>query len=105
LPIYIKGRREKQMTKATYICRGDKKKVVTYSVLFLFLFFMDFFKVFFGRFVTRGVQKHGKKSIWAHHKKCGFFFPQFFFPPSVVSFDFFLSRFWAFRDKERKKTR
>jgi hypothetical protein len=31
---------------------------------------------FFGRFVTRGVQKHEKqieKPIWAHHKKNGVF--------------------------------
>jgi hypothetical protein len=41
------------MTKVTYICRSAKKKVVTY---FFFL------KAFFGRFVTRGVKKHGKKN-------------------------------------------
>jgi hypothetical protein len=39
------GRRKKKMTKATYICRSAKKKVVTYFILFLFLFlfFIDFF--------------------------------------------------------------
>jgi hypothetical protein len=39
----FKGGREKKMTKATYICRSAKKKVVTYFILFLFLFFIDFF--------------------------------------------------------------
>jgi hypothetical protein len=44
--------------------------------------------------------------MWAHHKKCGFFFLRFFFfPPSVVSFDFFYRVFWAFRNKGSSKTR
>jgi hypothetical protein len=38
-----KGGRKKKMTKATYICRSAKKQVVTYFILFLFLFFIDFF--------------------------------------------------------------
>jgi hypothetical protein len=39
------------MTKATYICRGAKKIVAAYFILFYFLIF---FKALFGRFVTRG---------------------------------------------------
>jgi hypothetical protein len=109
-----KGRREKKKTKVTYICRSAKKKVVTlFLFLFLFLFFIDFFlKAFFGRFVTRGVQKHEKNffpkiSIWAHHKKCGFFpLRFFFFYPRLFCSIFFLSRFWAFRNnKGSSKTR
>jgi hypothetical protein len=40
-----RGAVEKKMTKATYICRSAKQKVVTYFILFLFLFlfFIDFF--------------------------------------------------------------
>jgi hypothetical protein len=73
----------------TYICCSTKKKVVTYSILFLFLFFVNFFNALFGRFVTsnKGSSKTRKnfvwkKSIWAHHKKCGVFFLRFFSPPS-----------------------
>jgi hypothetical protein len=101
------------MTKATYICRGAKKKVVInlfyfYFYFILFLFFIYFFlRAFFGRFVTRGVQKHektffSKKSIGSSQEMRLFFPP--FFSPSVVLFDFFLSRFWAFRDKGSSKT-
>jgi hypothetical protein len=103
------------MTKVTYICCSAKKKVVTYFILFLYLFllFSSFcFNAFFGRFVTRGVQKHNKnlfsnlfskKSIWAHHKKCGFVFVLFFlFFPSVVWFDLV---FIAFLDFGRFVTR
>jgi hypothetical protein len=35
--IWAKGRREKQMTKVTYICRSPRKKSVTCFILFLFL--------------------------------------------------------------------
>jgi hypothetical protein len=45
-PTTKKGRAVKKfLTKATYICRSAKKKVVTYFILFLFLFlfFIDFF--------------------------------------------------------------
>jgi hypothetical protein len=38
-----RGAAEKKMTKVTYICRGAKKKVVTYFFLFLFVFFIGFF--------------------------------------------------------------
>jgi hypothetical protein len=40
-----RGAVKKKMTKVTYICRSAKKKVVTYFILFLFLFlfFIDFF--------------------------------------------------------------
>jgi hypothetical protein len=60
-----RGAAKRKMTKVTYICRSAKKKVVTYFILFLFYFYFlsIFFKAFFGRFVTRGVQKHGGKKI------------------------------------------
>jgi hypothetical protein len=87
--LYLKnqGAPQKKMTEVTCICCSAKKKVVAYSILFLFLFLFlflsTFSNAFFGRFVTRGVQKHEKnlfwkKPIWAHHKKCGFFFGPFF---------------------------
>jgi hypothetical protein len=67
-----RGAAKKKMRKTTCICRSAKKKVATHFILFLFLFlFFNRFlcKAFFGRFVTRGVQKHeknvfSKKSIW-----------------------------------------
>jgi hypothetical protein len=55
-----KGRREKKVTKVTYICRSPERKAVTCFILFLFLFLSNFLSRFFGRFVTRGVQKHDK---------------------------------------------
>jgi hypothetical protein len=58
---------------------------------------MAFLKALFGRFVTRGDQKHEKtipkKSIWAHHKKCGFFSSVVFFRLRVVLFDLFFIAF------------
>jgi hypothetical protein len=44
-PGISRGAAKKKMTKVTYICRSAKKKVVTYFILFLFLFlfFIDFF--------------------------------------------------------------
>jgi hypothetical protein len=100
------------MTKVTYIGRSAKKEVVTYFILFLFLFlfFMDFCKAFFGRFVTRGVQKHEKKNrknLSGLITKNAGFFPPFFFPPLPRLFCsiFCLSRFWAFRNKGSSKTR
>jgi hypothetical protein len=62
----------------------------------------------FGRFITRGVQKHDffpTKIHWAHHKECGFFFLRFFFFSLGCFARFFLSRFWAFRNKGNSKTR
>jgi hypothetical protein len=68
------------------ICCAIAKGGRSYLLLFLFLFYLKLFnRVFvFGRFVTRGVQKHhffffSEKSISAHHKKCGFFSSDFFF--------------------------
>jgi hypothetical protein len=49
-----KGRRKKKVTKVTDICRSPKKS----SYL---LHFVLFYRVF-GRFVTREVQKYGKKN-------------------------------------------
>jgi hypothetical protein len=62
--------------------RQNKSRHLLYFV-FIFIFYRFFLRRFFGRFVTRGVQKQGKnlfskKNIWAHHKKCGFFFLLFF---------------------------
>jgi hypothetical protein len=73
-----KGGREKQMTKATYICRSAKKKVVTYFLLLLYCFLSIFFKGVFWAFRNKGSSKTRKKKkiekVHAHHKKCGFFF-------------------------------
>jgi hypothetical protein len=83
-----RGAAKKKMTKVTYICRSAKKKVVTYFILFLFLFLFLFlsicFKALFGRFVTRGVQKHGKKNFRTSPsglitKNAAFFSSSFFF--------------------------
>jgi hypothetical protein len=93
--------------------RGERRDCPGFSALrsggplyfiCIFVFFIDFFNAFFWRFVTRGVQKHeknffSKKSIWAHHKECGFFSPISFFFPLGCLVRFFLSRFWAFRSK------
>jgi hypothetical protein len=57
-----------------------------YIYIDIYLFFIDFFCHVFGRSVvlTRGNQKHDpkktKKTIWAHHKKRGFFFLR---PPGI----------------------
>jgi hypothetical protein len=89
------------MTKVTYICCSakTKKQLLTPFIIFL----NRFFNAFFGRFVTKGVRKHGKKSIWAHHRKCGFCFVHIFFPPSAVWFDFFYRVFGRFVTNEVQK--
>jgi hypothetical protein len=100
-------RRQKKTRKCRTFAAALKKKVVTYS---FFLFFPSIFlNAFFGRFVTRGVKKHGK---FVQNNPSGlitknvFFFVRFLsFSPSVVWFDFCLSRFWAFRNKGSSKTR
>jgi hypothetical protein len=86
-----KGGRKKKLMKVTYICRSPQKKAVTYLLCFVFIFYRFFHRVF-GRFVTRGVQKHEKttffdKSLGSSQKMWGFF------SPSVVLLDLFLSRF------------
>jgi hypothetical protein len=53
----FKGGSEKKNDESDVHLPQRQKKVVTYSILFLFLFLFDFLKAFFGRFVTRGVQK------------------------------------------------
>jgi hypothetical protein len=60
-----RGAAKKKTTKATYICRSAKKKVVTYFIfIFIFIFILsNFFRALFGRFVTRGVQKHEKNFL------------------------------------------
>jgi hypothetical protein len=79
-----RGAVKKKMTKATYMCRSAKKKVVTYFILFLFLFLFLFFIDFFGRFVTRGVQKDEKNFFFekvhlGSSQKMRLFFLRFFF--------------------------
>jgi hypothetical protein len=97
------------MTKVTYICRSPEKKVVTYFILFLFLFFIDFFNRVFGRFVTRGVQKHDKKNrknpSGLITKNAAFFYSVFFFTLGCFARFFFNRVFWAFRNKGSSKTR
>jgi hypothetical protein len=68
------------------------------TTLFLFIFFIGFFKA---SSKTRN-NFFSKKIIWAI--TCGFFFVRFFFFPLPRLFDsIFLSRFWAFRHKGGKK--
>jgi hypothetical protein len=82
LHFYPKGAAKRKRAEVTYICCGAKKKVVTYSVFFL----IDFFDAFFGRFATRGVQKHEKQKskkihLGSSQKNVAFFsfFVRFFF--------------------------
>jgi hypothetical protein len=108
--IYGKGGREKKMT---YICQRCGKSDVhlpqrykksSYLLYFLFLFLFLFlfhrfcFKTFFGRFLTRGVQKHNfcfppEKSIWLITKNTFFFRPFFFFFSLGCFVRFFLIAF------------
>jgi hypothetical protein len=96
-----RGGVKKKMTKATYICRSAKKKVVTYFILFLFLFlfFIDFFKGVFWAFRNKVSSKTRKKLFFRKSpsrlitKNAAFFSSVFFFPPSVVLFDFFYIAF------------
>jgi hypothetical protein len=78
------------MTKVTCICRSAKKKVVTCSILFLFLFFI-FYRFccgVFWAFRNKGSSKTRKKNQKVHlgsSQKMQLFFPFFsFFLPSVV---------------------
>jgi hypothetical protein len=96
----IQGRREKQNDGSDVHLPQPQNKVITFVIVFLI--------ALFGRFVTRGVQKHdncfSKKSIWAHYKKCGYFFSLSRFLFSLGRFArFVLSRFWAFRNKGSSK--
>jgi hypothetical protein len=83
------------MTKVTYICRSAKNKVVTYFILFLFLFyfFIDLFKGVFLAFCNKGSSKTRKKNPEKVHlgssPKMRFFFLRFFFLPSVLLFELF----------------
>jgi hypothetical protein len=49
-------------------------------------------------------KNNSRKSMWAHHKKCGVYFVRRPPPPGCLV-RFFLSRFWAFRNKGSSKTR
>jgi hypothetical protein len=95
---YARGGVKKQMTKVTYICRSPKKQVV---ILFIFIFILLYFYRVFGRFVARGLLPKKKQHLGSS-QKVRLFFPS---PRPVVLLDFFLSRFWAFRDKWSSKTR
>jgi hypothetical protein len=83
------------MTKATYICRTAKKKLVTSFYFYFYFYFLSiFYKAFFGRFVTREVQKHGGKQNRKNPsglitKNVAFFSAVFFFTFGC------LSRFWG----------
>jgi hypothetical protein len=94
-PWPCKGRRVKSNGESDVSLPQLQKKAVTCSissVLFLFLFFIIFYRVF-GRFVTRGVKKCDNyfpptKPIWAQ-KKCGFCFLRFvLFLPRLFFLDF-----------------
>jgi hypothetical protein len=86
-PAAYKGRREKKNDESdVHLPQRQKKSsyLLYFIFIFIFIFYRFFLKALFGRFVTRGVQKHEKnffpkKPIWAHHKKCGFFSLRFFF--------------------------
>jgi hypothetical protein len=94
-----RGAVKKKMTKATYICRSAKKKVLTYLFLFLFLFlfFIEFFKGVFWAFRNKGSSKTRKKlyfeKVHLGSSHAAFFSSVFFFSPSVVLFDFFFIAF------------
>jgi hypothetical protein len=118
-PAYLaRGAVKKKMTKVTYICRSAKKKVVTYFILFLFYFYFlsIFFKGVFWAFRNKGSSKtrknfSPKKSIWAHHKKCGFFFLRFFFFTLGCFVRFFFNRVFGrfvtrgVQKRDKKKSR
>jgi hypothetical protein len=77
----------------------------SYLLHFIFYILYLFFSLIY-LIAFLGVQKHRrkelKKSIWDHHKKCGFPPPHFFpLPPSaLVLLDLKQTpRFWAFRNK------
>jgi hypothetical protein len=112
--------REKKGRKWRSFAAALKKKVVTCSVLFLclFLFFIDFLNALFGRFVTRGVQKHekttffGKIHLGSSQKMWRFFRPflfVLFFLPRLFDSIFFNRVFGRFvtrgvqkRDKKNR---
>jgi hypothetical protein len=83
---FKRGGVKTKTTKVTYICRAaNKKSSYLLNFIFIFICLSIFFLGAFWAFRNKGVQKHektnSKKSIWAHHKKCGFFFLRFFFFP------------------------
>jgi hypothetical protein len=72
-----KGRRENKNDESDVHLQPQNKSSHSLHFIFIFVVFIDFVYRVFGRFVTRGVQKHGgggesgliKKKNWA------FFFP------------------------------
>jgi hypothetical protein len=94
------------MTKVTYICAALKKSShLLYFIIIIFIFHRLCFNALFGRFATRGVQKHenqkSKNPSGLIIKKIGFFSlrpppPPPPPPPSVVLFDFFYRVFGRF---------
>jgi hypothetical protein len=113
-----RGAEKKKMTKATYICRGAKKKVVTSLFYFYFYFiFYRFFKGVFWAFRNKGSSKTRKKnrknpSRLRSSQKMRHFFIRFclFFPSPVVLFDFFHRVFGRFvtrgvQKRDKKKSR
>jgi hypothetical protein len=81
------------LTNATYICRSAKTKVVTYLFLFIDFFFKGVFRVFRNKRSSKTRNKKvSKKSIWAHHKKCGFISLRFFSPSLGCFVRFFFNR-------------
>jgi hypothetical protein len=91
-----KGGRKKSNDESDVHLPQLQKKVVTYFILFLFLssnVFIAFLGVSEqGEFKNAIKTFFSEKSIWAHHKKCGFFSLRFFPPPpAVVLLDFFIA--------------
>jgi hypothetical protein len=82
------------------------QKTSSYLHYFILIASSIFYRVF-GRFVTRGVQKHEKQNpqknpSWLITKNVAFFRRFFFYLGCFARFC--LSRFWAFRNKGSAKT-
>jgi hypothetical protein len=103
------GGRGKKMTKVTCICCSCSEKKSTYLLYFvLFFLFIVFLARFFGRFVTRRVQKHGgkikKKHLGSLQQIWLLFRPFFFFFSSLGCLvRFFYRVFGRFVTREVQK--
>jgi hypothetical protein len=93
-PSTKEGRGNKNDESDVHLPQRWKKSgyLITYFI-FIFIFIVIFI---FYRFLFEAL--FSKKSIWVITKNA-FFFLRFFSSSSVVLLDFFLSRFWAFRNK------
>jgi hypothetical protein len=105
-----KGGRENKVDESdVHLPQPPKKSsyLLRFVFIFIFIFSIDFFYRVFGRFVTRGVQKHEKTF---HKIPSGLITKNVaFFSPSVVLLDFFNRVFGRFvtrgvQKRDKKKT-